>query len=297
MKTKKTLDQNKTNIALGLILPAFTVYAVIILLPILLTLINSFTKWNGMSPQKVFIGFRNYSKAFLDENFGKAFLNNLVWTAFFVTVPLVLSLFIGLAVTKKGIKGRDTFQAIYFIPYILSSVVISLIWVIMLSPNVGILSWFLQYLHIVQEPYGLLGDPKRALYGLIFTHIWNQFGFCAVIYITGLQNIDPELYDAAEIDGANAFQKLHTITLPELTTVTTMLVLVNLMNSFKTFDFVFLMTMGGPGQSTEVVAYKIYVDAFQMHKFGYASAQAMLLSIIICSVGAAYILIREKKEN
>lgn len=294
---KHSLQARHNVTAYSMILPALAVYVMIILVPVVMTFLNSFTKWNGISPTKTYIGLENYINAFKDSKFQLAFKNNIIWTIFYVSIPIILSLAIGIVITGKGIRGRDFFQAMYFIPYILSPVVVSIIWQTMFSPTVGAFSRILQALHIISEPYGLLGDPKMALYGLIFTHIWSQLGFCIVIYVNGLQNVDPELYDAASIDGANMWQRLCSVTLPSLSSVTTMLILVNLMNSFKTFNYVFLMTVGGPMQKTEVVAYRIYVEAFNFNKFGYASAEAIILSLIVCIVGVFYIGQREKKED
>lgn len=294
---KNSLLLRRNITAYSLLFPALAVYFMIILVPVGMTFINSFTKWNGISATKTFVGLSNYAKALADTQFQRAFKNNIIWTVFYVTIPVVLSLMIGMAITRKGMRGRDFFQAMYFIPYILSPVVVSIIWQTMFSPTVGMLSRVLQALGITSQSYGLLGDPDRALYGLIFTHIWSQLGFCIVIYVNGLQNVDPELYDAADIDGANWWQRLRSVTLPSLSSVTTLLILVNLMNSFKTFNYVFLMTVGGPMQRTEVVAYRIYVEAFQFNKFGYASAEAIILSVIVCIVGVFYVGQREKKEN
>jgi ABC-type sugar transport system permease subunit len=237
-----SIENRLTLSALQFIAPAFLVYSVLILVPVLNTLYLSFFEWNGLDPVKHFVGLRNYIEAFHDKYFLKSFMNNIIWVVLLITIPLFISLMLGIAVTTDKIKGRDQFQAVFFIPYILSPVVIALIWKVFYSPNIGVLSFILQRLHMVDKPFGVLGDQNWALYGLIFVHVWNLFGFCTVIYINGLQSIDPELYDAAKIDGANAYQKMIYVTLPGVSTVTTLLILLLMINAFKTFNFVFLMT-------------------------------------------------------
>jgi ABC-type sugar transport system permease subunit len=296
MAGSSVLKKNRTLVAFALIAPAFIIYLIIIIFPVIQTAILSFYKWNGINPVKQFIGLANYKTAIMDTNFQTAFKNNIIWMSFFITMPIVLALFIGLALTKKGIYGRDIFQALFFIPHILSTVVISVIWKIVYSPNVGLLSWVMQSLHLIDKPYGLLGDPNRALFGLIFANVWSQFGFCTIIYINGLQNVDPELYDAANMDGVNPWQRLWNVTLPGISAVTTMLVLNNLINSFKTFNYVYLMTHGGPMAKTEVVAYRIYEEAFQLNRFGYGSALAIILSIIVCGISVVYVRFRDRKD-
>jgi ABC-type sugar transport system permease subunit len=302
MKKRKRLfnsiENRLTLTALQFIAPAFLLYSILILVPVLNTVYLSFFEWNGLDPIKDFVGLQNYIQAFQDKYFLKSFINNIIWVVLLISIPLVISLLLGIAVTNDKIKGRDQFQAIFFIPYILSPVVIALIWKVLYSPNIGVLNYLLQKFHMVEKPFGILGDQQWALYGLIFVHVWNLFGFCTVIYINGLQSIDPELYDAAKIDGANAFQKMIYVTLPGVSTVTTLLVLLMMINAFKTFNFVFLMTTGGPFQSTEVVAYRIYIEAFQLHKFGYGSTLAVILSFVIVIIGMYYVSLRERKmEN
>ena len=138
----------------------------------------------------------------------------------------------------------------------------------------------------------ILRSPFKSL---IFTHMWMLFGFCTVIYVNALQNIERDLYDAAMIDGANAFQRFIHITLPGVSSVTTFLVLLNMINSFKVFNQVYLMTQGGPVNSTEVVAHYMFKQAFRLNHVGYGSAIAVLLSIVILIVGIVFISTREKE--
>ena len=285
----------KTLIAYLLLFPALAIYAVIILLPTANTLFLSLVKWDGVNPVKVFVGLTNYMKALKDERFYHAFSNNLIWLVMLISVPIIVSILLAVAVTSRSVKGRDQFQAIYFVPYVLSPVVVALVWQWIYIPRIGLLSGFLRTFYLIKRPYGILGDPKLALQALIFTHMWMLFGFCTVIYVNALQNIERDLYDAAMIDGSNAFQRFFHITLPGVSSVTTFLVLLNMINSFKVFNQVYLMTQGGPVNSTEVVAYYMFNQAFRLNHVGYGSAIAVLLSIVILIVGIVFISTREKE--
>jgi ABC-type sugar transport system permease subunit len=286
----------KSLIAYLFLFPALAIYTVIILFPSANTVFLSLMKWDGLNPIKVFVGFANYAKALNDGRFHGAFVNNLIWLVMLISVPIIISILLAVAVTAKSIRGRDQFQAIYFVPYVLSPVVVALVWRWIYSPRIGLLSGLLRAFHIVSRPYGVLGDPKFALQSLIFTHMWMLFGFCTVIYVNALQNIERDLYDAAMIDGANAFQRFIYITLPGVSTVTTFLIMLNMINSFKVFNQVYLMTQGGPVNSTEVVAYYMFNQAFRMNYVGYGSAIAVLLSIVILAVGIFFITLRERNS-
>ncbi len=278
-----------------LILPAFFIYFLIILIPSINTAYLSLTKWDGMNPVKKFVGFANYIKAFQDAQMYNAFVNNVIWVVLLITVPLALALLLAVTATKRGIFGRDQLQAIYFIPHVISPVAVALIWTWIYNPKIGLLSNILMALGIAGKPYGILGDPNLALYGVIFTHIWGIFGFCTVIYVNALQAIDQSLYDAAMIDGANSFQRFVHVTLPGISSVTTFLILLNMINSFKVFNQVFLMTQGGPVGRTEVVGYVMYVHAFKLNRVGYGSAIAIILTVVVLILGIFYISNREKR--
>lgn len=282
-------------IAYLFILPAFIIFTMIVIVPTIDTFYLSMTNWDGVNPVRTFIGFNNYLKALFDKELHKAFVNNIVWIIFFVSVPLFIGLSLAIGITKKGIIGREVFRTVYFIPFILSPVVVALIWKWIYSPNVGILTWILQTFHITNRPYSILGDTKLALYGLIMLHIWQTFGFCTIIYMIGLQNIDQTLYDAAALDGANALQKFWYVTLPGLSNVTTFLILLNIINSFKVFNPVFLLTAGGPGRSTEVAAFYLYKHAFMLNRVGYGCTIAVFLTLVLIVFGIFFITRREKK--
>jgi ABC-type sugar transport system permease subunit len=272
----KIIDLKKlrsSGVAYLLILPAFFIYFLIILIPSINTIYLSLNKWDGMNPVKKFVGFANYIKAFQDPQMYNAFVNNIVWVALLITVPLTLALLLAVTATKRGVWGRDQLQAIYFIPHVISPVAVALIWTWIYNPKIGLLSNMLMSLGLSGKPYGILGDPNLALYGIIFTNIWGIFGFCTVIYVNALQAIDQSLYDAAMIDGASSFQRFVHVTLPGISSV----------------------TQGGPVGRTEVVGYVMYVHAFKLNRVGYGSAIAVILTMVVLVLGIFYISNREKR--
>ncbi len=281
-------------VAYTFILPAVLIFAIFVLVPVFNTFYLSAVEWDGVGA-KTFVGLKNFARSLTDENLHNAFKNNIIWIGFYVAFPILVGLFLALGVTRKGIKGGNKLQIVYFIPYILSTVVVVFIWKWIYNSRIGILSKLLQALHVVDKPYGILGDPLFALYGLIAISIWRVFGFCTIVYVVGLQNIDPSLYDAARIDGANAFQSFLHVTLPGLASVTTFLVLLQVINTFKVFNYVFIATGGGPGRSTEVIAMFMYLQSFVMNQVGYGSAVAVILAFILLIFGILFINRREKR--
>lgn len=297
LSSKKIKKKLRTSIIAYLfILPALVIFIMIILIPTLETFYLSTLKWDGVNPNKVFVGFDNYLKAFTDPGLHNALVHNLIWMIFRMPIPVLIGLLLAVAITKKGIKGRDKWQAAYFIPFVLATVVVALIWRWIYSSKIGILTWLLQTLHIVDKPYGILGDSRFALYALILIHIWRTYGFCTVIYVVGLQGIDQSLYGAAMLDGANAWQRFRFITIPGVSAVTTFVILLSMIDAFKVFNIVFLTTVGGPGSSTEVVTLYIYKQSFFMNRVGYGSTVAVFLTLILVAFGIVFVSRREKKE-
>lgn len=284
------------TLALGysFVLPALIIYAIFVFVPIFTTFYYSTLKWNGIG-RKAFVGLSNFARLLTDKGLHAAFLNNGIWLVFYVAGPIAVGLALSLGITRPGVRGGNTFQAVYFIPYILSTVVVVMVWRWIYNAKIGILSVGLQKLGIIDKPFGILGDSNLALYALIVISIWRQFGFCTIVYVVGLQNIDPDIHDAAKIDGANALQRFFAVTLPGLSAVTTFLVLLQVMNSFKIFNYVYIGTNGGPGRSTEVIALLMYNQSFVMNDVGYGSSIAVVLTLILLTFGIFYINSREKK--
>jgi multiple sugar transport system permease protein len=203
----------------------------------------------------------------------------LVFT--FTTVPITAFLALVLAVIiNKYTYGKDVIRVMVFIPYISSVVAVCIVWMVLLHPTYGPINQFLMQLGI-KNPPRWLSDMNWALPAVIIITIWQQLGYYIIVYIAGLNSISNELYEAAEIDGANLFQKFWHITIPMVSPTTFFLVTMGIIGSFKVFDQISVLTQGGPGTATTVLAYYIYRTAFEFFRMGYASTVAWILFILV----------------
>lgn len=274
------------------ILPAFALYGFLILRSIIGTFTLSLYKWTGVGP-KTFVGFANFQKLFLDMRFWNCIKNNMIWTGLYMVVPLGIGLLLATLLAQKRVRGRTFFRAVYFLPCVLSFVVVGIIWGWIYHPTFGVLNAILKFLGLGFLARGWLGDSHWALYCVILTGSWTYYGFCMIILISALQNIEPLLYDAVKIDGANKLQSFWFVTLPSLKNVLTFLIILSLANSFKIFDIVYIMTKGGPYLSTEVTSLYLYNKAFLQSQIGYASSISIVLMGIVSFMAIILIKLRE----
>lgn len=263
------------------ILPNFVGFFIFMAVPIIMGLAISFTDYSGFGMPD-FIGLKNYVEMFQDEYFQVSLVNNLLYTL--VTVPgtIVVSLLLAVAV-NTGIKGKGFFKTMFFFPTITSMVAVGIVWAMILNPYTGPLNQFLKAIGIDNPPMWL-ASSDTALLTVMLVAIWKQAGYYMVIILAGLQSIPKQLYEAAEIDGAGSIARFFKITLPMLSPTMFMVLILNIINSFQVFDLINIMTEGGPGRSTNVLVYRIYQEGFQQLKFGYASAMAYFLFLIVLIV-------------
>lgn len=275
VKNKKFLKYAKGYL---FILPNFIFFFTFIVLPVLMGLVISFTDYNGFK-QFNFVGIKNYIEMFRDEYFLVSLWHNLLYTL--VTVPGTIILALLLAVlVNKGIKGSSIFKTMFFLPNISSMVAVGIVWAIIFNPTQGPLNSFLRSIGIANPPMWL-SSTNTALWSVMLVAIWKQAGYYMIIILAGLQSIPNQLYEAASIDGANGVRKFFKITLPMLSPTMFMVIILSIINSFQVFDLINIMTDGGPGRSTNVLVYRIYQEGFQKLQFGYASAMAYFLFLII----------------
>ncbi|HIU77170.1 MAG TPA: sugar ABC transporter permease [Candidatus Pelethocola excrementipullorum] len=275
VKNKKLLKYAKGYL---FILPNFIFFFTFIVLPVLMGLVISFTDYNGFK-QFNFVGLKNYIEMFRDEYFLVSLWHNLVYTL--VTVPgtIVFALLLAILV-NKGIRGSGIFKTMFFLPNISSMVAVGIVWAIIFNPTQGPLNSFLRSIGIDNPPMWL-SSTNTALWSVMLVAIWKQAGYYMIIILAGLQSIPNQLYEAASIDGANGVRKFFKITLPMLSPTMFMVIILSIINSFQVFDLINIMTDGGPGRSTNVLVYRIYQEGFQKLQFGYASAMAYFLFLII----------------
>lgn len=275
IKNKKALRYLKGYLFL---LPNFVGFFVFMALPIIMGFIISLTDYNGFR-QFNFVGLKNYIDMFQDEYFRVSLIHNIVYTL--VTVPgtIVFALMLAMAV-NQGIKGSGIFKTMFFLPNISSMVAVGIVWSMIFNPTVGPLNQLLRSLGIDNTPMWI-SSTSTALGSIMLVAIWKQAGYYMIILLAGLQAIPSQLYEASSIDGAGAVAKFFKVTLPMLSPTMFMVTILCIINSFQVFDLVNIMTAGGPGRSTNVLVFRIYQEGFQKLQFGYASAMAYFLFLLV----------------
>lgn len=255
------------------ILPALLGTVIFIVLPVIASFGLSFTSWDLLNPIK-FVGLENYKLIFTEPLFFQILLNTIVFalatSVFGVIIPLVLA-----AILNSKLRGSEFFKTAYFLPFITPMIVIGIVWQWIFDPNIGILNRVL-HMHIQW-----LYDTHFALPALIMVTVWKLIGYNIVIFLSGFASIPDNLYEAAKIDGANPVQTFFNITIPMLSPTIFFVVIITAISSFQVFDLIYLMTQGGPLDSTNVLVYSIYKNAFEYFNVGKASAMAYVLFVII----------------
>lgn len=290
MKKSKLFQRN--HVLFLFTLPILIMYFVFFIIPLLMGMKNSFTDWSGTSPDYNFIGLKNYIEIFQDERFRNALIFNFKYTILLTVGTVIISLLIAVILNQK-IKGRGFFRSVYFLPAILSLVTVGLIW------N----ELFYRVVPMIGEATGWklfesswLGSPKLAMYAILVVNLWQGCATPIVLILAGLQSISKDLYEAASIDGANAWQKFRAITIPYLIPVLNIVIVTSVKSGLTVFDYIKAMTDGGPMQSTESVGILIYNHAMQEGKFGYSVAESMILFILIALVSVLTMRLTSNKK-
>ena len=259
--------------ALIFLLPALLGTLIFIVIPVICSFGLSFVQWDLLNPIK-FVGFENYREIFHDGLFYKILGNTIVFalsTSFFgVISPLILA-----SILNTKIRGSEFFKGAYFLPFITPMVVVGVVWAWIFDPNIGLLNQML-HLHL-----NWLYDSKLAMPALIVVSVWKLVGYNMIIFLSSLSAISQSLFEAAKIDGANSFQIFKNVTIPMLSPTIFFVVIITAISSFQVFDLIYLMTQGGPFDSTNVLVYAIYKNAFEYFNVGKASAIAYVLFVII----------------
>ncbi|CAG7607389.1 Lactose transport system permease protein LacF [Paenibacillus solanacearum] len=263
------------------LLPNIIGFLVFICFPVFASFLMSFTDWNGFG-QVNFTGFDNYTRLWGDETFRISLLNSLIMTVVSVPATLLLAVLAAVAL-NKGIRGIKLFRTAIFLPHITATIAVAVVWQLLYNPTMGPINGLLRTIG-VDNPPAWLASGDWALLSVIIVSIWHSIGYYMVLYLAGLQGIPRDLYEAAEIDGAGKASQFRNVTLPMLSPVIFFTVIIGIINSFKVFDLVYVLTKGGPGRSTHMLVYDIYYTAFQRYEYGYASAMAYVLFAIIAVI-------------
>lgn len=275
------------------LLPLLLVNLLVILGPSVATLYYSFTNWTGVGGAK-FIGLANYTRAFRDPDLREALWHNLIWFILFLIVPSALGL-LGAFLLSRITRFQMLFRTIYFIPYVTASVVNAAVWKMLLNPTNGV-GIGLSHIGIpFLKNVSFFGDPNLALYSVNFVVDWHWWGFLAVIFLAAMQSVDPELYDAAKVDGASRWKQYIYITLPGIRPTMVFLGLMTVIWSLRAFDYVYIITQGGPAGSSDVISTLMYRKAFSEYEAGYAAAMGLTIAFITAAVLAIYEILRRRK--
>ena len=245
----------------------------------------SFTNWKGVSREIDFVGFSNYKRLFSDQVFAIAIKNTLIICCSVVVLQNASGLFFAIALNNKRIRGRNFFRTIFYLPCLLSTIVMGNTWLYLLNVHAGVLGMILRRFGVEQViRFDVFIKPATALATIVFTMIWQFSGFIMMIYLAGLQSIPTELYEAANMDGARPWRKFRSITLPLLMPAVTLSTFLLLTGSLRAFDQVYVLTGGGPGNATETIGTFIYNSAFSGLQLGYGTAIATVLFVGILVV-------------
>lgn len=279
-RPKKAAKKFEKKTLLWMALPAFLIYSFLYLYPALSNLLYATQKWDGITAPE-FTGFRNMQFLLTqDDLFRKALGNNLRFMLVVVILQTGFSLLFATFLLKNS-KTNIVLRIIYFFPTILSSVSVGIIWTFLYDPNYGSINAVIKAVGLGEYAPLWLGDEKLSLYSIALTQVWFHTGQMIVIYVAGLQQIPKELYEAAEMDGASRWQQFKGVTWPMALPTTAVVVAYTTIQTFRAFDLIFAMTGGGPLYSSEILVTLIYNTAFVSQKFGYASAQSIVLVVLV----------------
>ncbi len=276
------------------IVPAFIIYTVLMIIPIIGAFGLSFTDWNGISADYDFVGIQNYLSMLSDARLGNAVAVTLKITVTVVLVVNILGLFIAILLSQAG-KLTNIFRSVFFLPYVLSTVAISFIWLAILSYT-GVLNSLLEIVGLGDLVNDYIGNAPNAIKSICIIEIWRTLGFHMVLYLASIQTVPRDLYEACIVDGGNKWQQFRYVTLPMIVPGITISVIMSIMTEMKQYDIVKVITNGGPGYSTETITYNIVTQAFGNNMLGYSSAIAVFLFVIIAAISVLQIQLSKKLE-
>lgn len=267
------------------VLPALAFVVILLLIPMMQNFYYSFFSWNGLSTP-IFIGFQNFIRCFTDPNFLRSFMNTIIWVVFTLVCPVTFALLV--AVFLKELKGGSIFKAVFFIPLTISFVSTGVIWINMFSSK-GVLNTIIGLISNNYNTVSWLTQVPLNTVAMLIAWTWQQLGVYMVLFLMGLTTIPKDPIEAAIIDGASKFQIFKSVTFPMLQPITTVVITQAIVNSFKTFDLIYVITSGGPYRSSETMAVTMYRETFSMFNMGYGAAIAIVLSVIIIAISGWYV--------
>jgi multiple sugar transport system permease protein len=283
-----------TAVGWSFLLPNFIGFAVFTLVPVVLLFYYAFTNWDVFGGAQ-WTGLANFRQMWHDASFWTAFKNTFYYTIFHI--PLTMGAALGLALLlNRRMRGVAFFRTVAFFPYLTSIVALAQVWNLLFSPSFGPINELLRWIG-VSHPPGWTTSANWSMPAVIIVGTWREMGYYMLLFLAGLQTIPAQLYEAATVDGATAWQRFRNVTLPGLRPTTFFVTVVLTIGSFKVFDLILVMTNGGPGQSTLVLSQYIYHKAFEENQFGYASAISIVLFAICVVVTVVQYLVNRQRSR
>ncbi|SIQ73425.1 carbohydrate ABC transporter permease [Domibacillus enclensis] len=279
--TKKpmTYDTQKKWLGVAFSLPALVLLFTFLVLPVMLAFVYSFMNYNMLNPAgKEFVGFDNYIRLFQDAIFLTSLKNTMYFTVLVVPIQSAVALGLALLVNKK-VKVAGLGRVFFFSPVVTSMVVVAILWTFLYNVDSGLINHMLHFFGIENQPFLL--SPDQAMNSIIFMSVWQAAGFQMMIFLAGLKEVPEELYEAAEVDGANVWQKFRNVTLPSISHVTGFVLIITTIQAFRLFIQPYVMTNGGPSDSTKTLVFMLYENGFQFRDVGYSSAIAVVFFLIV----------------
>lgn len=276
------------------LLPSIVLFGVFLFYPLFKTAYLSFFLTNARGETTLFVGLQNYLEMFASPVFHQSMKSTFLFVLYTVPTTIVIALFLAVLANEK-LKGIGFFRTIFSSTMGISVAAASVFWLYIFHPSIGFLNQILEMLGV--DRIGWLTDPHWALIAIAVTTIWMNLGFTFLVLLGGLQSIDSYLYESADIDGASYFYKLRRITIPMLSPTLFFVITVTIINAFQTFGQIDILTQGGPQNTTNLIVYSIYREAFANYQFGTASAQAIVLFIIILIMTIVQFKLGERKVH
>ena len=280
------------------IFPALLIFFIAIILPIISSTYYSLLSWDGIG-EASFVGFKNYIDLFVNntDGFTMSVINSFILAVLSVTIQLSLALTLAL-ILARGIKGESIFRTLYFIPVIISTVVIGQLWMKIYHPDYGMLNILLENIGLEKYAHAWLADPKTALFAVFVPIIWQYIGYHMLLIYAGVKSVSPDIYEAAKIDGASEFKMATAITIPLIKPILQVCTVFAVTGSFKAFDLIYIITNGGPLHASEVPSTLMYSTIFDKYMYGYGSAMSTFI-IVECLVFTLILrkMFQNKKNN
>lgn len=274
-----------------LVLPGFIIFTIGLILPLFLAIRYSLTTWDGMSPEKPFVGFQNYIDLWKDPDFRNAWWFTIRFTIWNTIIQNIGALLLAV-ILDAGIRAKKIYRAVFFIPCLISALVVGFVWMKMFSNVLPALNDILG----TEFNFLLFGQKETVLAGLLIANNWQWIGYWMLIYLAGLQSVPADLYEAAKVDGAGAIKRFFNITIPMLAPAITICVVGITTGSFKVYDLLVSSTRGGPGRASTSVIYQTYTTAINGRQYGYGSAMSVTLVVVLLLVALIQVKGLKKKE-